>query len=300
MGEDELITLSVCALFHDSALTEWVTTGESSGVHCSMGQYNVGMLPLPTDASGIVLYHHERPDGSGVFGSKDFPLAAEIISLADSYDAGVPLDGFSSGLLAVLGQQDSDAALPQWHLEGQEAVKLGLIIARAIDYKSKFTRRHTLGISEKARHMAGFYGYGEEETAKLYLAACLHDLGKLATPTEVLEKPGRLTDAEFETIKGHVLKTYDMLEGVDPDIRHWAAGHHEKLDGTGYPFGLKEEGLDFNAKLMACIDIYQAVSEERPYHPARSHEDTMKILYQMAENGMISKSVSKDLGLALG
>ncbi|MCL2617174.1 MAG: HD domain-containing protein, partial [Defluviitaleaceae bacterium] len=227
------------------------------------------------------------------------PVGAEIISLADALDAGYPLDGFSPKIQALFNTQAGYTVIPEWHLPPQDAMKLGGIIAKSIDYKSKFTRRHTVGIAEKAKQMAQFYNYDEETTAKLYLAACLHDLGKLSTPTTVLEKPGKLTDEEFETIKNHVLQTYELLDGVDEDIRHWAAAHHEKLDGTGYPFGIATDSLHFNAQLMACIDIYQAISEERPYHPARSHAETMHIMYQMSLNGVINDSIVRDLDKAM-
>jgi HD-GYP domain-containing protein (c-di-GMP phosphodiesterase class II) len=300
MGRDELITLSVCALFHDSALTEWVVSGEDNDAHCVMGERNIKTLPLPSDSTGLVLYHHERADGSGLFGLRDIPLGAEIISLADAHDTAKPLDGFSPKILAALERLgETGDTLSEWHLSATGALKLGGIIATAIDYKSKFTRRHTLGIAEKSKSMAAFYGYGEDETAKLYLAACLHDLGKLATPTEILEKPGKLTADEFQIIKDHVKHTHDLLEGVDPDIRHWAAAHHEKLDGTGYPFGLGADELHFNAQLMSCIDIYQAVSEERPYHPARSHGETIGIMQRMAANGTINESIVRDIDSVL-
>jgi HD-GYP domain-containing protein (c-di-GMP phosphodiesterase class II) len=149
--------------------------------------------------------------------------------------------------------------------------------------------------------MGGHYGYGPEERTALYLAAALHDLGKIATPAEVLEKPGKLDAPEFEIIKKHARDTYEWLSGV-PDfetIRDWAAGHHEKLDGSGYPFGKAGDELDFNARLLACIDIYQAVSEPRPYHDARPHSETMPILYGMAKNKLIDPDIVRDLGEAM-
>ena len=300
MGVDERITLSASALLHDSALTEWVVSGEETAAHCVQGQRNIDMLPLPTSAAGLVLHHHERADGSGIMGLKGVSIGAEIISIADSYDSGKPLDGYAPRLLAALHTQTPAEIMPEWNLAGRDAIKLGQIIAKVIDYKSKFTRHHTLGIAQKAQHMASFYKYEEEETAKLYLAACLHDVGKLATPTEVLEKPGKLTDDEFIIIKDHVRGTHDMLDGIDPDIRKWASSHHERLDGKGYPFGHGGKELDFNSRLMTCIDIYQAVSEERPYHPARSHDETMKILRDMAVGGSIDGNIVRDLDVALG
>ncbi|MCL1993117.1 MAG: HD domain-containing protein [Spirochaetes bacterium] len=299
MNNDELVTLTTSALLHDSALTEWLTSGEADKSHCIMGQRNADTLPLPLPGADFVLYHHERSDGSGMFGLRDIPLGAEIISFADAYDCNMTLKGFLPKITDAFDAQSIDSPLPDWDVHPLEAMKFGDLIVKAIDYKSRFTRNHTFGIAQKAKHMAQFYGYDDLETAKLYLAACLHDLGKLATPTEVLEKPGRLTDAEFATIQEHIQYTFDLLEGVDDDIRHWAAGHHEKLDGSGYPFALKEHELHFNAQLMACIDIYQAVSEERPYHPARSHQDTMQIMHSMAANGGISARIVNDMDAAL-
>ena len=95
----------------------------------------------------------------------------------------------------------------------------------------------------------------------------------------------------------YVRYTHDWL-GEVPDfdaIKSWAAGHHEKLDGSGYSFGKSGPALDFNARLVACIDIYQAVSERRPYHEARSHAETMPILRQMAAQGLIDGQIVRDL-----
>ena len=97
----------------------------------------------------------------------------------------------------------------------------------------------------------------------MYLAGALHDIGKAAIGNDILEKPGRLTDEEFSKMKNHAGYTYLILsqaEGME-DIRDWAALHHEKLDGTGYPFGKTADELNRQERIMACIDIYQALME---------------------------------------
>jgi len=112
-----------------------------------------------------------------------------------------------------------------------------------------------------------------------------------------MEKPGKLDNAEFDIIKQHVKNTLDWLSIV-PDfelIRNCAADHHEKLNGFGYTRSKTEATLDFNARLLACIDIYQAVSESRPYHAARNHEDAMQILYGMSSRGFIDAKIVKDI-----
>jgi HD-GYP domain-containing protein (c-di-GMP phosphodiesterase class II) len=174
---------------------------------------------------------------------------------------------------------------------------LAAFVAKIIDYKSVFTQRHSTQISNRAWAMGGYYRYEPAENAKLYLAAALHDLGKLAIPTAILEKPGRLNDEEFSVIKGHVRLTWEMLKDIEGfnAIRDWASNHHEKLDGSGYPFGKKKDELDFNSRLMTCIDIYQAISEERPYHPKRNHSDTMKIMSGMANKDEIDRDILGDI-----
>ena len=180
-------------------------------------------------------------------------------------------------------------------------VRLARFISHIIDCKSTYTRKHSEQIANRAWLMGGYYGYAREENTLLYLAASLHDIGKVGTPIEVLEKPGKLDKNEYKILMEHVRYTYDWLGEVEGlgKIRLWASEHHEKLDGTGYPLGRRDTELDFNSRLLACIDIYQAVCEERPYHSARSHEDTMPILYRMAEKGFIDGNIVKDLDEAM-
>jgi HD-GYP domain-containing protein (c-di-GMP phosphodiesterase class II) len=179
--------------------------------------------------------------------------------------------------------------------------RLAEVVMRIIDYKSAYTKNHTSQIANRSWFMSGYYGLGTEEKTELYLAAALHDIGKLATPTEILEKPGKLDDREFQIIKDHVMHTDCMLRGISgfEVICGWAASHHEKLDGTGYHMGKTGDELDFNSRLLACLDIYQAVSEERPYHPRRSHKDTMPILFSMADHGAIDMGIVKDLDVVM-
>lgn len=176
-------------------------------------------------------------------------------------------------------------------------ILLADVNAAAIDYKSAFTRKHTTQIANRTSLMCDYYGYDAVAKGLMFLAAGLHDLGKAKTPVAILEKPGKLTPEEFAIIKKHVYYTYIWLKDVPgfEDICRWASGHHEKLDGSGYPLGLCAEDIDFNMRLLGCIDIYQAVSEARPYHDARSHEATMEIMYRMANEGKIDSAITQDI-----
>lgn len=133
--------------------------------------------------------------------------------------------------------------------------------------------------------------------AKLYFAGALHDIGKLAVDRGVLEKPARLTDSEYRHIQDHAVWTYKILSGIQglEDVTHWASNHHEKLDGSGYPQGLAAGQLDFWDRMLGCIDIYQALTEERPYKAGMTHAQAAAILRRMAGAGKLDESIVEDL-----
>lgn len=149
----------------------------------------------------------------------------------------------------------------------QEIRNIAETFAKIVDYKSSFTKNHSLGVAEIADKMADFYNFDPSHRIRFYFAAALHDVGKLIIPNDILEKPGKLTSDEFVQMKTHAYATFEVLNKIPglEDIAILASRHHEKLDGSGYPFGLKEENLSFDEKLLACIDIYQALTESRPY-----------------------------------
>ncbi|MFL0165981.1 HD-GYP domain-containing protein [Candidatus Clostridium helianthi] len=171
------------------------------------------------------------------------------------------------------------------------------VLSKIIDSKSSYTQRHSQGLSEKAAIMADFYNLEKEEKMKLIIAADLHDIGKLAVPNDVLDKPDKLSDEEFKIIMKHPEYTRLALQEIKgfEDITEWASNHHEKLNGKGYPRGMTEKELDFNSRLMTCLDIYQALTEERPYREGLSHEKAMEILKSMMENGFIDTKITKDI-----
>lgn len=176
------------------------------------------------------------------------------------------------------------------------------VFSRIIDSKSRFTRVHSQGLSEKALIMAARYGYDTETTAKLRIAADLHDVGKLAVSNAILDKNGPLESAEVDVIQRHTYYTRVSLQEIHgfEEITEWAANHHEKLDGSGYPFRFPRERLDFNSRLLGCLDIYQALTELRPYREALSHEKTLGIMRGMAEAGKIETSIVEDICEAFG
>ena len=189
--------------------------------------------------------------------------------------------------------------IPEYSLEltFEEIHNITNVLSKIIDSKSGYTQRHSQSLSEKAAIMADFYNLEQEEKMKLIIAADLHDIGKLAVPNDVLDKPDKLSDEEFNIIMKHPDYTRLALQGIKgfEDITEWASNHHEKLNGKGYPFGMADKELDFNSRLMTCLDIYQALTEERPYREGLSHEKAMEILNNMMYDGFIDIKITKDI-----
>ena len=169
------------------------------------------------------------------------------------------------------------------------------------DYKSEFTQTHSLSVADKVEKMANYYGFDNEKTTRLYLAGALHDIGKLLVSNDILEKPDKLTDDEFSVMRDHASATRYVLRLVKgiPDVVKWASNHHEKLNGKGYPRGLTAEELSFEERLMACVDIYQALTEKRPYKDGMPHEKAIAIMQDMADKGEIDGSIVQDIAIVM-
>ena len=127
------------------------------------------------------------------------------------------------------------------------------------------------------------------------VAGLLHDLGKLAVPDQILEYPGSLSPDQFRLMKQHTYYTYHLLSCLPqyPHLKEWAAFHHEKLDGSGYPFRIPGEKLSLGARIMAVADIFQALSEDRPYRPGLSLTETRQILDKSVASGKIDADLTR-------
>lgn len=168
-------------------------------------------------------------------------------------------------------------------------MNLGEMFATIIDSKSKFTQRHSRGVSSVATKSARMFGFSETEVLMMSLAGLLHDVGKLSIPDEILEKPGKLTEQEFDIIKQHTIYTFNILSGIKgfDEMCKWAAYHHERLDGGGYPFRIPGSDLSIASRVMAVSDIFTALSEDRPYRKRLEKDKVLKILDKQAEGGAI-------------
>ncbi|MDO8698960.1 MAG: HD-GYP domain-containing protein [Rhodoferax sp.] len=146
-----------------------------------------------------------------------------------------------------------------------------------------YTYMHSVAVCAMMVALAKQLGLDEAQTRSAGLAGLLHDLGKAVMPAEVLNKPGKLTDAEFAIIKSHPVEGHKMLMvgvNVDPMVLDVCLHHHEKVDGSGYPKGLKGDEISLYAKMGAVCDVYDAITSNRPY---KSGWDPAESLRKMAE-----------------
>ena len=174
----------------------------------------------------------------------------------------------------------------------EELRSLVRIFSVIVDAKSPFTREHSEGVARLARALGERLGLSERRCEMLELAGLLHDLGKLRVPDELLEKPGRLTPQEYAVMKRHSFDTYSILRTVHglEDVALWAAQHHERIDGSGYPYHLGRE-LSIEARIVAVADVFQALVQNRPYRPGLSPEQVMAIVHEQAAQGQLDPPV---------
>ena len=153
---------------------------------------------------------------------------------------------------------------------------------------------HSAGVAASARALAKLAGMNTQECDKMEIAGSVHDLGKIRTPSEILEKPGKLTAEEFNVMKEHAFFSDLLLSRVGGfnEIRGWAALHHEKLNGKGYPYHLKAGEIPLGAQIMAVADVFSAITEDRPYRKGMPEEKVKAILRENAQRGELSKLIT--------
>ena len=171
-------------------------------------------------------------------------------------------------------------------LDNAEAVLCSL--GRSVESRDPYTEGHCERLSRYASELGAFLRLEEDEIIALKRGGFLHDLGKVAIPDSILKKHGTLTEDEWMLMRQHpeigenICRPLHSLRLVLPIIRH----HHEHWDGSGYPDRLSGEEIPLLARILQVVDVYDALRTERPYKPARSHEDAYEVMIAEAEAGL--------------
>jgi HD-GYP domain-containing protein (c-di-GMP phosphodiesterase class II) len=193
-----------------------------------------------------------------------------------------------NGYVATWLAQTTELGMPF-----EELRSLVRIFSSIVDAKSAFTKEHSDGVANLARYLGQLHQLSEAQCEMLELAGLLHDIGKLRVPDELLEKPGRLTDIENSTLRRHSFDTYSILKNIRglEQIALWAAQHHERVDGSGYPYHSPSGSLSQEARIIAVADVFQALAQRRPYRDSLDTTKIMQILQQQVSTGKLDAGV---------
>ncbi|MFH1768136.1 MAG: HD domain-containing phosphohydrolase [Candidatus Omnitrophota bacterium] len=181
------------------------------------------------------------------------------------------------------------------HLLGETITAL----SSAVEKRDPYTAGHQRRVTQLACAIARALGFREKEVSGVSMASIIHDIGKMYVPADILNKPGKLSEAEFTLIKIHPQVGYDILKSIEFPwpVAEIVLQHHERLDGSGYPKGLTRDEIIFEAKIIAVADVVEAMASHRPYRPARGINFALKEITETKDVLFDSKIVDACIGI---
>jgi PAS domain S-box-containing protein/putative nucleotidyltransferase with HDIG domain len=188
----------------------------------------------------------------------------------------VAIDGIARD---ITERKRAEEALQQSYAKLQRVLEGSVrSLAALTERRDPYTAGHQQRVAELACAIAGELGLTEDRSRGLRVAALLHDVGKIAVPAEILAKPTRLSELEFSMLKAHPQTGYEILSGIDFPwpVAEIVRQHHERLDGSGYPLGLRGEEILLEAQILAVADVVEAMASHRPYRPPHTIEKALE------------------------
>ena len=293
--------------------------------HSIYGYLILELSEIMGDMADVILYHHTPWNKiNGI--SADKKEMANLIFLADRVEIYVrskqePIDMemlkkhqfYSEENLELFVDADQKYDLQKRLMDGsfindtekylyraefseEELKKWIRMVAFLIDFRSESTVTHTITMVSASVAIANKMGLSKQQIDEIYTGAYIHDLGKIAIPVDILEKPGKLTFDEMEVMKTHILLTGNIIRGhVNDNVYKIAMRHHEKINGKGYPYGIEDEEMTLAEKIVAVADIYSALSGKRSYKEKFEKEKIISIMEQMAEQSQNDSQVIRVL-----
>jgi putative nucleotidyltransferase with HDIG domain len=306
---------------------------------CERGADIARMLGLHDDTVQAIRALDEHWDGAGQpysLKGEQIPLVARILGLAQTvevffttygvestFDMAIARTGswFDPNLVRAflalrsdhefwrrLAEDDSASQIAQVEPTDRIVVadedrldRVAEAFALVIDAKSPWTFQHSRGVAATSVAIAEVIGYPDEQIREIRRAALLHDIGKLGVSSLILDKPGRLTDAEFQVMRQHPTATREILSrtGCFKHLANAAASHHERLDGTGYDLGLSRSELPMLTRVLCASDVCDALRASRPYRAGMPTERVLEIMGREVGTG-IDATCFEALQIALG
>ena len=329
-SEDEIVRLTILAMFHDIGAYKVEERKRLIDIdldkpmaHAVYGSLFIKYFSPLSDLAPVILGHHMYAKDLDEERKKIIPKEALLLHLADSIavlylnhkkveknwimnmsdeiflNEHKKLFDIACTKYNLLEKIRNDSYLEELYeifekklLTREEVISYIRMLTYAIDFRSEATVVHTISVQEISLQIANLINLDKEIARKIKIASMLHDIGKISIPVNILEKPGKLTAEEYEKIQEHAIIGYRILSnlGLD-DIRDIAASHHEKLDGTGYPFKLKADKISIEARIVAIADIISALVDKRSYKDELSKDEVVSILSNMASNNKIDSGI---------
>ncbi|MFQ5661462.1 MAG: PAS domain S-box protein [Gammaproteobacteria bacterium] len=209
-----------------------------------------------------------------IYAEETFAFSQEAVALLQEM-----ADDLAYGINALRTQVEKKAYSNQMQ---ESLISTIEAIAMTVEKRDPYTAGHMQRVAQLSVVIAKELGLSEEQVKGIDLGASIHDIGKIYIPAEILNRPGKLTAAEFEIIKSHTQVGYDIIKGVNFPwpVAEMILQHHERLDGTGYPNGLKGDEIKYEAQILAVADVVEAVSAHRPYRAALGIEKALEVIRQ--------------------
>ena len=170
---------------------------------------------------------------------------------------------------------------------------IAYLFRNIIDFRSRYTATHSSGVAACAAAVARIFGFTETEVEMIKIAANFHDIGKLVVPSSILNKKGRLSKNEKEFVKQHAYHTFSILNTIGGlrEIAEWAAFHHEKLDGSGYPFHHPASRLSTQSRIVSVADMFTAMAEDRPYRRGMPKKYLLDKLSKLGQENILDSQI---------
>lgn len=205
-------------------------------------------------------------------------LPSGVVRYIDDYS--IPLYKNDKGefdyILEIMVNRDEE--MRNRKQRDDDFVEIIRVLSTLLETKDSYTAEHSHMVGQLSVRIAKMMGLSQEDIFEIEMAASLHDIGKVFISNKIINKPGKLTDEEFEQIKQHPQKSRDLLESISgfQRVKDYVRFHHERMDETGYPMGLKGEDIPLGARIIAVADAYDAMTSTRSYRKAMTHETAIQ------------------------
>ncbi len=202
----------------------------------------------------------------------------------DDYAIPLELNGSSEHSYIMEVMVDRTAVMGARAKRQESLNKILEALVELLESKDRYTARHSRNVHNYASMIAANMGLDEKLIQEISIAGLLHDIGKVEVPYEIINKPSKLDESEYAIIMGHPSTGDEMLDGLSQfaSIRHHVRHHHERVDGMGYPDGIAGDELSLGAKILAVADTYDAMTTDRPYRGALTHEEAIAEIHRVA------------------